>query len=203
MNQIKNLKPNIIIGDTYEGVLILPAWKGFQSRQGTYCSKDKQEESDGLVNVFVSGSEVDYVKTTTQSQIDSIKYLINNSKEIKDAILMALLNEIPDLREHYEELIPEIIYIEDFKKCIGLGNLHIMNVDKDGFAYIGFEMGCDWDMEHGIGIMTHKNKVIAIGQAHTAFDVWEAYKDNGTYDYMTKKWDEDHKQLNRPWWKFW
>ena len=58
MQNVLALKPDIIIGDNYEGVISLPAWKGFQSRQGFYGSKDSNELSNGEVKVFVNGRQI-------------------------------------------------------------------------------------------------------------------------------------------------
>ena len=45
-----------------------------------------------------------------------------------------------------------------------LQNIYIL----DG-AKIGFQFSCSWDMEHGLGVMTRKGKVINIGEAEVAF----------------------------------
>lgn len=54
----------------------------------------------------------------------------------------------------------------------------VLSVEKDGEAYIGFEFGCPWDREHGLGVMTHAGRVVEVGQADTSFnwprEVWEA-----------------------------
>ncbi|MBR2649857.1 MAG: hypothetical protein IKD55_13505 [Sediminibacterium sp.] len=211
MQNILELKPNIIIGDNYEGQITLTAWKGFQSRQGFYGSKDSNETSNGLVKVFINGWQVDYVKTTTQEQINSILFLQDNSEKIRDEILNALYKELPEIRDIYEDLVPEINSISDLKNFIGLSIIHIMESDKDGFAYIGYELGCDWDDEHGIGVMTHKDRVIEIGQADTSFNSWITYKDNGTEAEQEARWNEENRavieqhknETKKPWWKSW
>ncbi len=40
-------------------------------------------------------------------------------------------------------------------------------------------MGCTWDEEHGVGVLTHKGRVVKLGQADTAFDSHAAKKDGG------------------------
>lgn len=50
-----------------------------------------------------------------------------------------------------------------------VSTLHILDVAKDGLAYIGFELGCTWDA-HGIGLLTYKNELLAVGSAPQAFD---------------------------------
>jgi len=211
MQNVLALKPDIIIGDNYEGVISLPAWKGFQSRQGWYGSKDSNELSNGEVKVFVNGRQVDQVKTTTEEQINALGFLNDNDAKIRDAILQALLEEIPEIRDIYEDLVPEINSIADFKPLLGLSIIHVMDSDKDGFAYIGYEFGCDWDEEHGIGVMMHKDRVLEIGQADISFNSWITYKDNGTELEEEAKWKAENtvgvalnnNQSKKPWWKFW
>ncbi|TKK64093.1 hypothetical protein FC093_23350 [Ilyomonas limi] len=213
MESLLDLKANSIIGKTYEGVLTLTTWNGYQSRQGHYGTKDKEESSDGTVKVFVKGKSVDNVTISTEQQINAIKYLVDNSEQVRGALLTGLFNKLPELKEIYEELIPNITEIEDFKNFLGLTNLHIMPADKDNFAYIGFELGCDWDEEHGVGVMMHKDRVVAIGQADTSFDSWVTYDDNGTTEIETQKWNEANAKIQaerqpintkvKPWWKFW
>ncbi len=119
MNNIIDLKPNIIIGNTYEGVLKMDSWRDFQSRQGFYGSLDKDKNTEGFVKVFVQGKEVDYVKTTTIQQVNSIRFLIENSDRVTNSLLVGLLEKLPELKDIYDDLIPEIQKTEDFKKVFG------------------------------------------------------------------------------------
>lgn len=211
MQNVLALKPDIIIGDNYEGVMSLPAWRGFQSRLGRYGSKDSNESSNGEVKVFIKGRQVDQVKTTTEEQIQALGFLNDNDAKIRDEILHALLKEIPEIRDIYEDLVLEMNSITDFKPVVGLSIVHVMDSDKDGFAYIGYELGCDWDEEHGIGVMMHKDRVVEIGQAEISFNSWITYKDNGTEMEQEAKWKAENRvvvaeninESKKPWWKFW
>jgi hypothetical protein len=211
MQNVLELKPNLIIGDNNEGQIILPAWIGFQSRQGYYASKDNDGTSNGFVKVFINGRQVDYVKITTQEQINALSFLSENDEIIRDEILNALFNSMPEIKEVYQEYCPEINSISELKNFIGLSNIHVMDSDKDGFAYLGYELGCDWDDEHGIGIMMHKDRVIELGQADTSFNSWITYRDNGTEKEEHAKWNTEHATITvsainktkKPWWKFW
>ncbi|MFM2386972.1 MAG: hypothetical protein RL660_1729 [Bacteroidota bacterium] len=212
MTNILELQPNTIIADDYESQLFLSAWVGFQSRQGPYNSKDTDEASTGLVKCYVSGKEVDYVKISTAEQVNAIRYLVDHSVKVRDALFDGLLKQMPELQDCYADAIPEIKNLGDFKQYIGLANIHVMPADKDGYAYIGYELGCDWEEEHGIGVMMHKDRVVEFGQADTAFNQWITFDDNGTTEIETKKWNEVNDQAHstmlikedkRPWWKFW
>jgi hypothetical protein len=51
------------------------------------------------------------------------------------------------------------------RSLVGLSTVHVLPVARDGVAYLGFEFGCVWDTEHGAGVMTHLDRVVATGQA--------------------------------------
>ena len=55
--------------------------------------------------------------------------------------------------------MPGISTPQELSKLLELQNIYIL----DG-AKIGFEFSYSWDMEHGLGLMTHKGKVINIGE---------------------------------------
>jgi len=40
----------------------------------------------------------------------------------------------------------------------------VMPLEHCGVALIGFGFGCDWDDEHGLGIVTHDGKTLHVGQ---------------------------------------
>lgn len=212
MNNIADLKPNIIIGDNYEGLLSLNSWNDFQSRQVVCGSKVTNSISDGFVKVRVEGKKVESVKTTTLAQVNAIEFLINHSDKIRDALLTGLLDELSNLKEVDDDLTPDISGIEDMKKVIRLSYLHVMSSDKDDFAYVGFELDCEWDEEHGIGVIMHKDRIVKIGQAEITHDSWATYVDNGTIEFQTSKWNEETAKLQETsqiakrktmWWKFW
>lgn len=212
MNDISDLKPNIVIGDNYQGLLSLDSWKDFQSRQFFSGLKETNPISDCVVKVRVEGKQVDDVKTTTLAQVNAIQFLINHSDKIRAALLIGLLDELSNLKEVYDNLTPNISGIEDIKKVIGLSYLHVMSSDKDDFAYVGFELDCEWNEEHGIGVIMHKDRIVKIGQAEITHDSWATYVDNGTIELETAKWNEATAKLQETnqiakkktmWWKFW
>ncbi len=206
-----HLKANKIIGDLVESSILLNSWKGFQSRQGPYCSKDNKL-SNGEIKVFISGNNVDYVKVSRIEQVNAINFLYENQEKIKTVLLSSLQRELPKLREQYDDEIPFIEEINNFSSLIGLSNIHVLNSEKYNYAYVGYEFGCDWDEEHGLGIMTYKDQVISIGHADTAFDLWITFEDKGTIEAEKEKWLKEYSQAqksnyNKPkmkrWWKFW
>ena len=55
------------------------------------------------------------------------------------------------------------------------------NIAKDGIAYVGLEFGCEWDSEHGMGVMLHRDRILELSQADSSFNGHLARKDGGEY----------------------
>ena len=50
-----------------------------------------------------------------------------------------------------DDSLPPIKDKDDLRRLVGLGIVHVLDTAKAGHAYVGFEMGCTWDEEHGLG----------------------------------------------------
>ncbi len=169
--------------DSWETIIQLPAWQCFQSRQGAYASVDSTTPSDGTVRLRIDNEENKQTAPSPE-QVKAYQYLLANQEQIRDAMLEALLVEYENLRDVYgydeeeaAQYMPPVQKASDFKKLIGLSSVHISYVQKDGVAYIGYVFGCTWDDEHGLGIMSHQQRVIEIGGADTSFLWWVADDD--------------------------
>lgn len=190
-DKIPSLEIKIYRGDNYElksieGTIKLNAWIGYQSRQGAYGSVNNDEQSDGTAKLNIGGDMVLDIPEVTQEHVNAYNYLTQHQEAIKDTILAALLAQYKDLQGQYgydaedaASIMPDVDNISQFKSLIGLSTVHLLNVSKDETAYAGYQFGCTWDDEHGLGVMTHKDRVIEIGGADTSFLTWVAKNDLG------------------------
>ena len=84
------------------------------------------------------------------------------------------------MREIYgcdEYGMPEVKSIDDYCEIMGAQTVRLQDIEKDGFAYYGIGFWCDWDEEHGLGIMMYKDRIVDIGGGDTSFLEWKAEKD--------------------------
>lgn len=167
-----------------EGTVKLDAWSGFQSRQGIYNSLDTKLISDGIVKLQLGGDMVVENPEVSDEHVNAYKYLVEHQFIIRDKILSFLMVEYPRLKQLYDldseeerMRMPNIDNKDQFKNLVGLSVVHLLNVCKDKIVYVGYEFGCTWDDEHGLGIMTHKDQIIKLGCADSAFLSWIAEKD--------------------------
>lgn len=162
----------------------LPSWAGYQIRNGPYGSISSDEPSDGMVTIVVDpedGKEA----TLTQERANA-QWLLDHEAEMASVVLQGVLAEYPRLQELYgyegeerEAHMPDVSSPENFRRLIGLQNVHVHSMVKDGLPYIGYEFGCTWDGEHGLGVFMHGTRVLEVGGAETAFDLWIARRDAG------------------------
>lgn len=161
---------------------ILPSWTGFQVRNGPYGAISSNESSDGLVH-FVFAPEGRDDSPLTSDEIDSVKWVVNNEKIIHDGLMSMLYEKYPSIKEEssgwYDEedaakLLPPIKNIDELKKLCGIVSINIHPIVKNGKPFIGVELGCTWDDEHGIGVVLHGNKALECGGADTAMLLWVA-----------------------------
>jgi hypothetical protein len=160
----------------------LPAWAGFQERLGPYASESAPGPSDGKVQLSVRNPTEQAAKISPPSnaQERAFCFVRDNDEVLRNKILKAIFEEYPKMRETFREFLgeeldqqmPELRESSELKRLIGLSTVHISDVEKEGVAYVGFEFGCTWEEEHGLGVMTHGDRIIEVGDAETAFDAW-------------------------------
>lgn len=176
--------------ETWTCDLVLPEWAGFQTRRGPYNAVSSPAPSDGTVRIRVVVAGSDRVAPTAD-QTAAFHYLREHGRAVRDAILASVFAQYPQLREDYldafdeeDEDFPEIAAgvpaldrPDQLAGLMGLGNVFLLTQGRDGVTYIGFEFGCEWESEHGLGVLTHRARIIDIGQAPTAFDCRAAEAD--------------------------
>jgi len=191
-------------GDDWTGRVVLPGWAEFQTRLGPYAHLRSDKPSDGTADLYVF---TDGEQPPSPAQARAFVHLTQNEPAVTRAVQEAILAEYPRLRTVYgrlqpvagsPEIMPHVRSIGDLRPVIGLATVHILEEERDGIAYVGFEFGCSWDVEHGLGVMTHAGRVVEIGQADLSFQPPDA--DDEEIDGGARA-----STPPRPprWWEFW
>ena len=162
--------PNIIHKDIFwEGNLLLEKWNGFY-------------EKDLQLILNIGGDCI--IEEVTETHESGYSYLISEQKEILECIFDAVFENYSSWQDEYgyddEEkavFMPDISSSSGLKPLMYPEKIFIMNVEIEKMPYIGVQLKCKWDEEHGVGIMLHKNRVVKVGSADTAFMTWIAEED--------------------------
>lgn len=172
----------------WAGEIVLPSWVGFQSRHGPYAAVSSDEPSDGSAILRFDTDGAGCIPPTV-AQVAAYRWLIEHEAEVAEAVLNAIFAEYPRFREEYidayddedaqaaAQTAPPLEQREQLRMVMGLYAVTVLPLPNDGLGYVGFEFGCVWE-EHGLGVLTHRNRVVEIGQADTAFDGNRAEEDS-------------------------
>ena len=163
----------------------LAAWAGYQIRNGPYGVVSEHGVSDGTVRiVFAPEGRGD--APLAKNEINLVRWLIENQAAVHDAMLECLFQQYPTIREKFLDYcvdedvaahcLPEVFSPEGLKAIIGIASIHVHQIERSGQPYIGVELGCEWDAEHGVGVLLHGATPLEIGGADTAILLWIAEK---------------------------
>ncbi len=129
-------------------------------------------------------NDFEYVKRANKKHKDGLAFLQENQMLILESMLTKLLGMYSDLQKQYDypeevkpNVMPDITDLNGFADLLTLNHIYVISVYKDEIPYIGFLFSCSWEPEHALGVMMHKERVIEIDDAETAFSVWAAEKD--------------------------
>ncbi|WP_426476015.1 DUF6985 domain-containing protein [Chryseobacterium sp. CBSDS_008] len=148
------------------------------------CWKTFFNTEDNEFRYELFDEEDDYLYEPTLEQQNGLDYLKENQEKILKNILNELLKQYPELQQTYgyqegdkRDFMPDINDISGFSDLLSPTCFYVTSVVKDGYPYIGFGFTCSWDSEHGLGIMTCKDRIVETGGAEVAFNTWAAEED--------------------------
>lgn len=164
----------------WEYKITLPKLAGFQRRNGAYTSLSSIEPSSAL---FTIEFEDDLSENTDPypEQLNTLKYIFENQESIENSIIDRTVTELPEILKNYglyNEEEYQYISREKVKSIIGFSSILIKIISKDNFAYFDISGGCNWDEEHGLNVLFHKDRVVSFSGIDGS-STYEAEKDGG------------------------
>lgn len=163
----KSLPSNALEGEVW---IHLPAWAGTSTGDGDIAT--------GEIGVDVGGDamgegEIGAPQKAAYRAIASK----TKSKAMKDVVLGAIAEPKWWKALTRGTKMPKTVTPEVLRNLVTLVMVHIHWTNKDGLAYVGYELSCTWDREHGVGVMTHGERVVTVGGADMAILGWVAERD--------------------------
>jgi hypothetical protein len=140
-------------GGWWSGELALPSWADYIDGAGARV----------MVEIDRSSRPEDDDRPA-RAQLRGIEWLVANQAAARDAVLAAIVARLPEA---------------DLTK-LELTSLCFHEVTRGRLPYIGFSFHCDWDREHGVGVMMHGRRAVDVGGADTAILDWIATRDART-----------------------
>lgn len=117
-----------------------------------------------------------------QSVVATLEYVASHQAELQKAVTKAIKKEyqkaLADKEafdpQFVDEILPPVANDQQLLGLVTPVSINVFETAKDSYHFVGFEFECTWDEEHGIGVVTHKLKVVAHGNASTALTEWVA-----------------------------
>lgn len=167
----------------WEAKVNLPQWAGFQERNGPYGALSSNEPSNGTVKIVFAPEGRDEEPLTTE-EMELVSWFLYHENDVIESIVNALFSSYTDIRDNFIEecgaemadYFPPVDVADDIKSVVGVVSVNIHQVAKNGIPFIGVEMGCNWEEEHGLGFLLHGSKIVEVGGADTAILLWLAQK---------------------------
>jgi hypothetical protein len=173
--EAENLAASLALDEDFDGAsatIVLPAWTAF-------FQLPADEEEISLVFFGENGEcseDEDYAPTAAQHA--AVAALREQQSGILQTILAALFERYPAWREqyaaHYDpdeaaEILPELAATDGLADLICPVCIYILAADENGGIPVGIGFHCEWDAEHGLGVLIADGKVAAVGGEETAF----------------------------------
>jgi len=163
----------------------LPSWSGYLDCSGPYGGLVNGAKSDGTVEIVFAPEGRDS-SPLEDDELGLVQWLIANEGTVSDAVKTAIFDAYPRLIEGYgytaeeqAKFMPAVVDRGEMSSLFGLCAVNVHQTRNGAEPYLGFEFGCTWDQEHGLGVLTHGNRVIEVGGADTAILLWMAEQDAG------------------------
>ncbi len=172
----------------WDGRMSLPSWARIDICLSDETPALHAPKSNGRVGLAIKPADDAQRFPPTAEQIAAYEHLVANDRWICAAALAAIYEIYEGERQTFlgycddglEHLVPPIDSAAGLRQLVCLHTVHILPISKDGCAYVGLELGCTWEDEHGLGLMLHKNRVLAVGQAEVSFREHVCEDDGGT-----------------------
>jgi hypothetical protein len=103
-----------------------------------------------------------------------IRWLVAHHVAAGKRLAAAILAGYPALRARLTGFAMPGLTARTLRKHVELRSVHFHDAVRGRTPYLGYELRCSWDDEHGLGAMMHGTRLVELGGADTAILEWIA-----------------------------
>jgi len=101
--------------------------------------------------------------------IQALTWLLDQPDAASQIVLNAIYPEYPQrknsLKDYFDDdllnsLYPNLTSVYDLKKLLSLSRIHLYEESKGGLPYLGFDLECNWDVEHGMQVFINGPRIV-------------------------------------------
>ena len=148
-------------------VVELPAWRGFAS------DNSRTELQGARVQLVLAPADpaVPAELADRAHYERAVPWLFAHQEAARQAVLDAVAGYIDVLRNDYgveDDELDAFRSADQLRAMIDPSFVHVYPQHRDGLPFLGVELECNWDPEHGCGALLHGTVVLDVGGAETA-----------------------------------
>jgi hypothetical protein len=115
-------------------------------------------------------------------QLAALEFLLKKQELLLEGLLVAVRNSIfPVYLEGMDdepECFPDLPSVEDLDQALGMQEIRILRLHKEGIAYIELSFEFSADEEHGLSLIMHRDRLVDFG-GHGDLDHLKTRVDSG------------------------
>lgn len=150
--------------------IILPSWKDYQTWRWRTVHP-YPDIGGGRSPLKISVPNGDDPPAPGPAQVTAYKTLLKHESALHKSVLKAIFKSLSSV----DAETPELDTPEQLRDHLCLTSVGIMETALDDSAYLRFGFECEWDPEHGLGVLTHKKRIVGVGE-EVVYE-WEAERD--------------------------
>lgn len=104
----------------------------------------------------------------TDAQLRHVDWLVANQQALLDGILETALRMYKGNRlemvgaDEEDEDLPILRAPAEVKPLLGPSMIYLSSLDGVELPYVGVDLHCDWNQEHGLGLMFHGTDLVSV-----------------------------------------
>lgn len=162
--------------------LAFPSWRRFRYRPPGWRGGGGAADDGDVVRVVVRSPPGDAEPSSPgAAALARLRWFLDHEAAVSDAARGAVVAAWPGLLDTHGEPddhpLPVVASATDLESLLRLRAVVVHAVERDGVPYLGFEMDCVLDDEHGLGVMMQGARPVELGGADTAILGWIAERD--------------------------
>jgi len=148
--------------DDYEGSwhIRLDAWM--------VLGTDEERSEAGPVEIVMEAEGEEPDAPPTDVQLRQVDWLVANQQALLDAILETALRMYKGNRldmvgdDEDDDDLPVLHTPTEIMPLLRPSMIYLNSLDGGELPYVGIDMNCDWDPEHGLGLMFHGLEIVDV-----------------------------------------
>lgn len=158
-------------GASWASEIELPAWRDHLPRGGNGRFRvvfDPEGASEEAKPSKAQLATVERLRTEQAALLDAVTTAMRAHYDAVRPRYLKHSVEHPGFFKNFTRQMPRAPDEREFARLHELHEVGVHRVTKGNVAYCGLQFHATWEVEHGVGVLVHRTRVVRVGGADTA-----------------------------------